>query len=35
MKIFCLIFLLHSFTILGYAQITSHSTIEEKAVKYF
>ena len=35
MKIFCLIFLVHSFTILGYAQITSHSTIEEKAVKYF
>ena len=35
MRIFCLIFLLHSFIMLGYAQTTDHSTIEEKAVKYF
>lgn len=35
MKIFCLIFLLHSFIKLGYAQVTNPSAIEEKAVKYF
>lgn len=35
MRIFLVIFLLQSFVMLGYAQVTNPVTIEEKAVKYF